>query len=82
MLGGAEVRKNFAKTRGLSWKRFQRISCYLIVLHHMLLHKLYINVAFANILLYSFSLYDLHKPKYENSNGGLRKTVFSEYLVT
>ena len=30
----------------------------------MLLHKLYINVAIANILLYYKSLYDPHKPRY------------------
>ena len=32
----------------------------------MLLHKLYINVAIANNLLYRFTLYDLPEPKYKN----------------
>ena len=31
----------------------------------MLLHKLYINMAIANILMYQKSLYDLSGPKYE-----------------
>ena len=30
----------------------------------MLLHKSYINVAIANILLYRKGLYDLHRPRY------------------
>ena len=32
----------------------------------MLLHKLYINVAIANNLLYRFTLYDLPELKYKN----------------
>ena len=36
------------------------------ILGHMLLHKLYINVAIANNLLYRFTLYDLPEPKYKN----------------
>ena len=32
----------------------------------MLLHNLYINVTIAIILLYSKSLYDLPKPRYQN----------------
>ena len=31
----------------------------------MLLHKSYINMAIANILVYSKSLYDLPRPRYE-----------------
>ena len=31
----------------------------------MLLHKSYINVAIANILLYGFTLYDLPEPNYK-----------------
>ena len=38
---------------------FLRISQKVRILDHMLLHKLYINVAIAHILVYSKSLYDL-----------------------
>ena len=43
------------------------------VLGHMLLHKSYINVAIANILVYRKSLYDLPEPKYKNL--GRRETL-------
>ncbi len=33
----------------------------------MLLHKSYINVAIANILVYLKSFYDLQRPRYGNS---------------
>ena len=39
---------------------------YVFILGHMLLHKLYINVAIANNLLYRFTHYDLPEPKYKN----------------
>ena len=45
--------------------RFSLISRKLSTLGHMLLHKLNINVAIANVLLYRNSLYDHHKPKYK-----------------
>ena len=44
---------------------FWRISLFLSTLEHMLLHKSYINVAIANILLCRKSLYDLSSPKYK-----------------
>ena len=44
---------------------FLAISRQMSILDHMLLHKLYINVAIANILLYSKSLYDLQKRRYD-----------------
>ena len=47
---------------------FSRISQEISVLEHMLLHESYINMAIANILVYSKSLYDLRRPKYEKCN--------------
>ena len=47
---------------------FSRISQEISILEHMLLHKSYINMAIANILVYSISLYDLRRPKYEKCN--------------
>ena len=48
----------------------------------MLLHKLYINVAIANILVYDFTLLNLLERKYKNLTCGFReKMVFSKYLV-
>ena len=48
------------------WKiSFSRISQEVSIFGHMLLHKLYINMAIANILVYPKSLYDLPGPKYE-----------------
>ena len=44
---------------------FSRISQEISILEHMLLHKLYVNMAIANILVYSKSLYDLPRPRYE-----------------
>ena len=41
----------------------------------MLLHKLYINVAIANILLYRFTFLDLPAPRYKMV---LRKTDFNQ----
>ena len=43
----------------------QEISIFGDYLEHMLLHKSYINMAIANILVYSKSLYDLPRPRYE-----------------
>ena len=47
-------------------KGFLAITPKLSILGHMLLHKSYINVAIANILLCSLSLYDLPGPKCKN----------------
>ena len=44
---------------------FSPISLKISTFGHMLLHKSYINVAVANILLYWKSLYDLQRPRYE-----------------
>ena len=44
---------------------FCPISQKISPLGHKLLHKLYINVAFAIIFLYWKSLYDVPKPRYE-----------------
>ena len=43
---------------------FLVINPKLGVLSHMLLHKSYINMAIANILLYQKGFYDLHRPRY------------------
>ena len=45
---------------------FWQISRYLSILGHMLLHKLDINVAIANILLCRITLQDLPEPNYKN----------------
>ena len=55
-LSATEVRQKRVKTCIFSWIGFWRISRYLFILGHMLLHKLYINVAIANNLLYRFTL--------------------------
>ena len=47
-------------------KGFLDITPKLSILGHMLLHKSYINVTIANILLCSLSLYDLPGPKCKN----------------
>ena len=44
---------------------FLRISQEISILEHMLLHKSYINMAIANILVYSKSLHDLPRPRYK-----------------
>ena len=44
---------------------FSRISQEISILEHMLLRKSYINMAIANILVYSKSLYDLPRPRHE-----------------
>ena len=64
-LSATEVRQKRVKTCIFSWIGFWRISRYLFILGHMLLHKLYINVAIANNLLYRFTLQDLREPKYK-----------------
>ena len=45
-------------------------------LGHMLLHKLYINVAIANILLYLLALLNLLEPKYKNLKCGFVENRF------
>ena len=42
----------------------------------MLLHKMYINVAIANILVYSFTLSNLLERKYKNLKCGFREKWF------
>ena len=72
----------------ISWGDAQKISFLAIspklsILDHMLLHKLYINMAIANILLGSTSLYDLPGPKYKNHGRrwSLKKGVAENALV-
>ena len=61
-------------------------SSKITILGHMLLHKLYINVATANILLYPKSFYDLPEPKYQEFSkfdaiaAMPKKSVFWPYL--
>ena len=63
---------------------FLAISSKITILGHMLLHKLYINVAIANILLYPKSFYDLPEPKYQEFSkfdaAMPKKSVFWPYL--
>ena len=66
--------------------RFLAITLKINILGHMLLHKLYINVAIANILLYPKSFYDLPEPKYQEFSkfdaiaAMPKKSVFWPYL--
>ena len=53
---------------------------YPFILGHMLPHKLYINVAIANNLLYCFTLKDLPEPKYKNLKCRFVENGF--YLIT
>ena len=55
---------------------FSTISLKISTFGHMLLHKSYINVAIANILLYRKSLYDLQKRRYDLQHLRLRARNF------
>ena len=55
-LSTAEAQLKNVKTCIFLQIGFYEISRYQLILGHMLLHKLYINVAIANILPYSFTL--------------------------
>ena len=47
----------------------------------MLLHNLYINVTIAVILLYSKSLYDLLKPRYQNKASFMPRRAKKPFFV-
>ena len=53
-----------------------------MILDHMLLHKLYINVAFANILLHTMSLQNHPGPKYEKKDDIFPKTKKDLVVLT
>ena len=63
----SEPSYGFCKITLFAWgvKQFLRFSQKLSTKDHMLLHRTYINVAIAHILLYGKSLYDLPGPSYE-----------------
>ena len=65
-LRAAKLKRKCAKSCFFSQIGFYQITRFLSILGHMLLHKLYINVAIANNLLYRFTLSDLPEPKNEN----------------
>ena len=59
------------------------ISPKISILGHVLLHNMYINVAIANILLYSKSLYDLPGLKYQKwpkFHGAMPKNQFFGHI--
>ena len=47
---------------------------------HKSLHKVYINVVIANILLYQIGRYDFHKPRYEILNISLEISAAYEKI--
>ena len=47
----------------------------------MLLHNLYINVTIAVILLYSKSLYDLLKPRYQNKANFMLRRAKKQFFA-
>ena len=54
-LRAAKVQQKCVKICIFSYIGFYQITRYVFILGHMLLHKLYINVAIANNLLYRFT---------------------------